>query len=248
MAIFLSPHNDDVCFSLAGLAERTGGDLVSIFTLSEYVASPIPLPTDRARRMAAITALRREEDTRFAQAAGLVRHDLALAEPPVTGLGPFEHTRIGEEVSLLSRRLIPFILALADREGAKPPALYCPMGIGGHRNHVSVLLAVRYAIASLSRVCDVFLYEDLHYASHAAARTIGLASARRVFCAALSEPIALPLDPLASARKLDRIAGYASQHDATPRLAHFTPASPLSDRPHEIVWRITPAALKATSA
>ena len=116
MAIFLSPHNDDVCFSLAGLAERTGGDLVSIFTLSEYVASPIPLPTDRARRMAAITALRREEDTRFAQAAGLVRHDLALAEPPVTGLGPFEHTRIGEEVSLLSRRLHrPMMISWAPR-------------------------------------------------------------------------------------------------------------------------------------
>ena len=35
MAIFLSPHHDDICFSLAGLAERTGGDLVNIFTISD---------------------------------------------------------------------------------------------------------------------------------------------------------------------------------------------------------------------
>lgn len=248
MAIFLSPHNDDICFSLAGLAERTGGEMVSIFTISDYVAAPIALPADPARRTSAITALRRAEDDCFAAATGLARHDLALAEPVLVGRGAFDLAGIEDEVALLSRRLIPLVLTLAGKEGAQRPSLYCPMGIGGHRNHVSVLLAVRRAIPHLSGFCDVFLYEDLHYASRAAVRERGLANARRVFGDALSTGIALPLDPAAATRKLDRIGGYASQHDAPPRLARFTPASGLSDRPHEIVWPIASAAVRAARA
>ncbi|MCC6827538.1 MAG: PIG-L family deacetylase [Novosphingobium sp.] len=240
MAIFLSPHHDDICFSLAGLAERTGGDLVNIFTISDYVAAPVALPADPAGRVAAITALRRQEDIRFAAQTGLARHDLALAEPPIAGLGAFEHTRIDAEVALLSERLVPFVLALARREGARRRTLYCPMGIGGHRNHLSVLLAVRRAIAELARACDVRLYEDLHYASHAQARQRGLARARLLFGDALAEAVAMPLDPAAAARKLDRIALYASQQRDAPRHADFTPASGLCDGPHEIVWPVAP--------
>jgi len=41
MHIFLSPHHDDICFSLGHLAGRGGGDLVNLFTRSQYVAVAI---------------------------------------------------------------------------------------------------------------------------------------------------------------------------------------------------------------
>lgn len=248
MAIFLSPHADDICFSLAGLAERTGGTLVSIFTVSNYVAAPLALPDEWEERIATVTALRRAEDIRFADAAGLARHDLALSEPPVTGWGAFDLTRLDEEVTLLARQLVPFVLGLASRDGDPRPALYCPMGIGGHRNHLSVMLAVRRAIVVLSSACDLFLYEDLHYASRAPVRQRGLGIARQVFGDALTEAIPVPLDPGAAARKFQHLSSYASQHHEAPRLADFTPASGLCDLPHEIVWPIAPAALPPATA
>jgi len=113
------------------------------------------------------------------------------------------------------------------------------MGIGGHRNHLSVLLAVRGAYEALGRRCAVFLYEDLHYASDARARQRGLALAAKVFAGAELSPIVVALDPPAAERKMDWIGLYASQHARPPRLTDFTPASGLSPGPHEIVWRVS---------
>lgn len=243
MHIYLSPHRDDVCFSLGHLAGRTGGELVNAFTVSGYVAVPMDLPKNPAARVAMITELRRQEDVLFAAAAGLRRHDLRLSEPPVLGLGPFDLTGLDVEVEDLSARLIPYLLnLLPDEDGPEGAALYCPMGVGGHRNHVSMLLAVRGAIEALSRRCNVFLYEDLHYASDAGARQRGLALAARAFAGAELSPLVVPLDAPAVELKMRLIGLYASQHARPPRLAAFTPASGASPGPHEMIWRVAPAA------
>lgn len=172
MDIYLSPHHDDVCFSVGKLASQTGGELVNAFTISRYVAARVDLPGEPDAQVAAISNLRRQEDLRFTTAAGLARHDLGLSEPPVLGLGPFDLTGIADEIRHLSARLIPFVLDLLEREDdPRRSALYSPMGIGGHRNHLSMLLTVRRAYEALSQRCAVFLYEDLHYASNARAPT-----------------------------------------------------------------------------
>ena len=240
MNIYLSPHCDDVCFSLGQLASRTGGELVNAFTVSSYVETPMDLPADPAARVAAITALRRDEDLRFCAAVGLTRHDLGLPEPPVIGLDPFDRTRLADEVSRLSESLVPRLLDLLAREAdPQRAALFCPMGIGGHRNHLSMLLAVRRVLQALERLCSVFLYEDLHYASDAVARELGLARAARLFPDAQLSPMVMPLDGPAAECKMGWIGLYASQHGRPPRPADFTPASGLAPGPHEIVWRLS---------
>ena len=239
MRIYISPHSDDVCFSIGHLVARHGGELMNVFTSSLYVAAPMRLPFDRDQRVAFVSELRKREDMRFAQAADLRRHDLGLAEPPVIGLDSFDLSGLDQEVEALSDRLIPYLIALLSTDGdPNTAALYCPMGIGGHRNHVSILLAVRDAYKALARLCTVWLYEDLHYASKPVARRQGLSFAKNAFVGAELSPTVLRLDPAAVERKLGWVGLYASQHGRPPRPEDFTPASGAEQSPHEMVWRV----------
>ncbi|MFZ1965364.1 MAG: hypothetical protein WAU78_18190 [Roseiarcus sp.] len=240
--IYLSPHHDDVCFSIGHLAGRLGGELVNLFTLSRYAPAKVGLPADEESRAEIVSQLRREEDQRFVQIAGLARHDLGLREPPLIGYEPFDLARLDVEVASLSATLVPYLLALLPAESEPGAAsLYCPMGIGGHRNHLSTLLAVRGAYDALRRRCVVFLYEDLHYASVASVRKAGLRRAAQVFAGAPLCRIVSPLDSSDAARKMQWIGLYASQHAQAPRLGDFTPASGLVSGLHEIVWEVSPS-------
>lgn len=237
MHIYLSPHHDDVCFSLAHLAAKQGGALISIFTVSDYVEASIALPSEREVRIAFVTALRRAEDEAFARAAGLTRHDLGLEEPPVRGLEPFDRTGIEEDVQRIAGRLVPYVLGLVERTEDESHTLYCPMAIGGHRDHLSVLLAVHGA-AALARRCALFLYEDLHYASNPRLREAGMAFAARLFQPRRLARVAIRLNAEDAARKLKGIGLYRSQHKSAPRLADYIPASKLAPAPHEMLWQL----------
>lgn len=241
MHLYLSPHHDDVCFSLGHGAALTGGALVNVFTRSAWVAIPRDLPAGREARIAAISALRAGEDARFAAAAGLERHDLGLAEPPLVGRDPFDVRELKEEVDLLSATLAPKVLQLLGAAGGVAmPVLHCPMGIGGHRNHLSTLMAVRRLWPELAGRCELRCYEDLHYASAAAARERGLTFFASLFDGWARTPLVTVLSPQDAGCKLERIGFYASQHPRPPEMRQFTPASGLADGPHEIEWRVGP--------
>jgi hypothetical protein len=239
MHIYLSPHHDDVCFSLAHLAERSGGILINLFTRSQYVASDLALPCDADARIDAVTRLRREEDLRFVAATRLARHDLEFPEPALIGRGPFDPADIESEIANLSARLVPLLLALLPDTGPAGASLYCPIGIGGHRNHLSTLLVVREAWRQLRARCTLFLYEDLPYASVPQAREAGLRHAAHVFAGHGLAGHATTLDPAGAARKMQHISLYASQLRAAPPEADFRPASGATSALHEIVWQVS---------
>ena len=238
MPIYLSPHHDDVCFSIGHLAGRQGGDVVNIFTRSEYVETDVALPADRGERIEAVTALRRGEDIAFVQAAGLARHDLFLEEPSLSGFGPFDLTGLPAAVIRASDRLIPFLLNLLPPAG-DPAHLYCPAGIGSHRDHITTLLAVRSAYDKLKARCTLHLYEDLHYASAPHLREAGLKRAAQVFSGMKLSPQAHVMSEDEAARKMQRIGLYASQHGTPPQPRKFMPASHLTDALHEMTWTIS---------
>jgi len=238
--IYLSPHFDDVCFSLGNLASRLGGHLVNLFTRSRYVGAKMALPTGEQERIEVVTRLRNQEDQLFARAARLVRHDLGLWEPAQMGWGSFDVANLDVEIAALSARLLPFLGSILNSRAAPDTAhLYCPMGIGGHRNHLSTLVVVRQAYNALRGRCTLFLYEDLHYASVHQARQKGLGRIARIFAGTHLSPIVLPIDPDAAQRKMRFISFYASQHPRTPQISDFTPASGMASGAHEIVWRVS---------
>jgi hypothetical protein len=240
MNLYLSPHNDDVCFSIGCLASRAGGELVTLFTQSRYVAVDMDLPAGDAARAEVITQLRREEDQRFANAAGLARREFAFQEPPIAGRRPFDLADLDVEIAALSAELIPFLSArLLDQGDPGAANLYCPMGVGAHRDHLTTLLAVRRAYDLLRPRCTVFLYEDLHYASVGKAREAGLQRAGQIFAGMRLTREVLPLEPAEIERKMAWINFYASQHPRPPQAADFIPASGAAAGPHEVVWRVS---------
>lgn len=238
MNIFLSPHHDDICLSLFRTASRAGGELVNLFTTSSHVSAALDLPVAPADRIAAITRLRRQEDEAFAAGAGLKRHDLGLSETPVLGRYPFDLADLRENVAQLSGRLLPFLQnLLRSGVGAGPARIYCPMGIGGHRDHVLVLLAIAKAWPTFSGRCELLLYEDLPYASHAAIRQQGLKRAGEILAGRDLAPVMRGLTRSAVQAKLDALGAYASQFATPPDVKAITPASGFRG-PHEIVWEL----------
>jgi hypothetical protein len=242
MHVYLSPHRDDVCFSIGYAASRLQGHLVNLFTLTRYVAVDMELPTTDWGRVEVVSRLREQEDQLFAEAAGLQRYDLGLWEPALLGYGPFDLTNLEVEVAALSARLMPWLLSKLPSEGDSHLAnLYCPMGIGGHRNHVSTVVAVRNAYDTLRQHYTLYLYEDLHYASVARVRQDGLRRATQLFAGMRLSPIVVPINSTDAERKMRLINLYASQHPHAPRAGDFTPASEIESGLHEIVWKVSSA-------
>lgn len=237
-AVFLSPHHDDICFSLACVAQKqTSGALLNMFTRSEYVQNPIALPVERNERIDFITRLRAAEDVRFAEAVGLTRHDLMLAEPSLRGRDPFDSRDLSLELSDVRSALLSFLeIHLEARARGRVAALFCPMGIGGHRDHLLTLLAVKGMMTLLLRRCEVFFYEDLHYASDPSARKAGIDRALSILSGFRISRIRLALSQDLFARKLELLALYDSQFGASIRAADFIPADEEVPTPHEAVW------------
>lgn len=231
--IYLSPHHDDVAFSLGALvAAAPGGTLVNLFTRSGYVAGT---PTDRrpdAATIERVTLLRRAEDEAFARRYRLERLDLGLDEPPLFGRSPWELGGLADDIAQLRAPLT----ALLQR--ATPGArIFCPAGIGGHVNHLAVRALVIELLLELAG-CEVLFYEDLPYASSSRARWHAIADLR----AALKGRKLRRRSWAAAPDKLAAVNLYPSQHAATPTsLRRFSPRAIWPLGPHEAVWGVITA-------
>lgn len=241
--VFLSPHQDDVCFSLASTVRaRQGGQLVNIYTQSEYALAPVPVFENREARVTYITNMRTEEDRKFAAASNLARHDLMLKEPSFSGIHPLDLTDIRVDVDSLSGVLVDRLIGLHQKiDGVNKPSLFCPTGIGGHRNHLAVLMVVAGALPRLRRLYDMYFYEDLHYASNHSLRNEGLSRAAVILGGERLTRMVTPLSPEDFARKMSLVGAYSSQHRGQPRPAHFVPAAPDAGGPHEAFWSLSPS-------
>jgi hypothetical protein len=240
--VFLSPHQDDVCFSLAATAlARRGGQLVNIYTQSEYSIAPVPVFENREARITYITNMRTEEDRKFAAAGNLVRHDLMFKEPGLSGIHPLDVTDIQVDIDCLSGVLVDFLIGLHQPDGINKPSLFCPMGIGGHRNHLAVLGVIAKALPRLRRLYDMYFYEDLYYASDQSARNEGLSRATAILNGERLARIVTPLSPEDFARKMSLVGTYSSQHRGQPQPSYFVPAAPDAGGPHEAFWSLSPS-------
>jgi hypothetical protein len=237
--LYLSPHHDDVCFSIGHIARQQGGDLINLFTRSEYVEAPIPLPEERQARIEAVTRIRKSEDILFAKACGLVRHDLQLPEPSLLGFTSRDSSNLEGEIEALSARLLALLAErLQAKKDPRTVALYCPMGIGGHRNHLSTLMTVHRNLGLIEKSCTLFLYEDLHYASSAPVREEGIQRVLALFRGYRLNRFIARLSWPALLLKMEDIQSYRSQHREPPRIRRFIPASDISPMAHESIWRV----------
>ena len=167
-ALFLSPHLDDAAFSCAGsllTLKNAGWDIChcTVFTASLPDPQGFALRCQTDKNIAAdidYMALRRREDTDFAQIMGVsdVRH-WPFAEAPHRGYNSpaalFAGIRDGDEVwKPIAEGLSDLISAL------DPSCVFAPQGLGNHADHLQIIAAVRDTLAD-DLVC---WYRDTPYA------------------------------------------------------------------------------------
>jgi hypothetical protein len=233
--VFLSPHRDDVCFSLGGLAMRTGGHLISLFTESQYTVNTAG---DFSKAtIERVTHIRRLEDQLFISRCRMKESELHWPEAPLRGYNPFDGQERKAELVKFGPQLLELLHAIGRGRANRRPWLFCPMGIGDHRDHLLIRDIIVTYRPDLEALFKIGFYEDLHYASQSNRRTAGLVH----FWAALGQRLirnALPLGERAPL-KLTLIRSYASQFHTPPNsLDRFTPAIP-DTYPHEAVWART---------
>lgn len=228
--IYLSPHHDDIAFSLGALvADAPGGMLVNLFTRSGYVeGTPVDVRPDAAT-IERITALRRAEDEAFATRYRLERVEFGLEEPPLRGRSPWDLDGLPNDIEQL-RAPLTALLGQVPRDGAR---IFCPAGIGGHVNHLAVRALVIELLPELAPRAHVLFYEDLPYAASSRARRRGMADLR----AALGGRKLRRRSWAAGKEKLAAINLYPSQHAAArTSLKRFSPRTIWPSGPHEAVW------------
>ncbi len=179
--VFLSPHSDDICFSLGGLIIgcRLTGTLVTLFSQSVHTRQ-IPVPVDgRESLRDVVTRLRRDEDESYASSQGFSRIDFGFPEPAVRGIrpfGPIDRDMLDD----LRPQFLDRVVQLSKPAGNyhNPPVLFTPLGVGRHVDHLWVKECVATNIKLLSKYYRVAFYEELPYACVPDARDRALAEAR----------------------------------------------------------------------
>ncbi len=236
MDVYLQPHSDDICFSLGGLAERRRrGVLLTALPISGYV----PLgPGQRPPSAEIVTQTRMQEDRAFSQACGLEARFLAIPCGSSAGYGSFDLDRLDENLERVKAPIQAELLRLAAESGSPERSwLFCPAGIGGHVDHVAILKAIVEDYDRLSERYRIAFYEDLHYASNAKARKVGIARLRQIATVRRLRRRSLSLGAGGGVRKRALINLYPSQFLEPPRnLKSFTPAVWPWSAPHEAIW------------
>jgi hypothetical protein len=237
--VFLSPHFDDIAFSLGVTARTIGaGTILNLFTRTTHIANPA-LAAARSWTPEEVGAQRDGEDARFAAMAGLGRRSLGLDEPALRGRRHRDLAGLAEDRAQLARVLAAELNAMAATD-RRPLALFSPAAIGDHVNHRATLEEVFDMMPALTPRWRVFFYEDLPYASYWWKRRRGIARLRRMFVGRHAVRHVLRLGGR-SADKLALVRLYESQHRHPPSLRRFTPNTTGFASPHEAFWEFTAA-------
>jgi hypothetical protein len=231
--LLLSPHSDDIAFSLGGLLAAGSAfrgwerHQVTLFVRSCHAPYAPQLDS-----VAAVTRARCQEDDAFCAYHGIRLHRLDLEETLVRGypsVASIFALRRPEDDPLFERTCHEVARAVDGFD-----LVLSPLGIGGHIEHALVREACRRTRA------DVLYYEDLPYAgdySNAELDRAGAGFALEMRCRSFDIEAAL-------VSKCDRLLAYASQvqaADLTKVIDHARRRRPSPD----LLWPI--AAVPAPS-
>jgi hypothetical protein len=241
--LYLSPHYDDICYSLGNhVAWRGRGKMLVVFSRSDYIFNARHIEAagfnglDQEAKIAHATAVRRGEDQRFAAEVGLTVTYCGFDEAPVRGNESNDARFARQDTPHFAAAIMERIRALAGRNNGSRPSLYCPLGIGGHVDHLVVRDTVLANLAELLELYTPHFYEDLPYASNHAQRRAGLRDFIGRLGSARPRRLMLPIDDFVHKTALVEI--YSSQiYWPRPAIVLFTPQTGAEVcPPHEALW------------
>src|SRR5262249_32759380 len=152
-----------VCFSLGGIAIRTGGHLINVFTESQYTVNT---KDDFSKAtIKRVTSLRRSEDELFFSRCRMKETAVHWPETPLRGYNPFDGQQRTAELAKFGPQLLELLRAIRKGRAKRKPWLFCPMGIGGHRDHLLIRDIIVTYLSELEAFFRIGFYEDLPYAS-----------------------------------------------------------------------------------
>ena len=232
--VYLSPHFDDVAFSLGGFVGRhPGGVLINLFTRGNFTADGGSARAPDEADIEATRATRSAEDRTFADGGGLEQMDLMLDEPMLRGRRPRGGEGIDDDVAQLQ----PLATRLAELAGRTTGRriLFSPAAIGDHVNHMATFRYIAQHLPLLEQHYSVVFYEDLPYARHPVARWKHVARAQAALAPRKVRRLAMPVRNVG--QKVGFVRGYESQHRRAPiSLRRFSPGAPWPLVWHEAVW------------
>jgi hypothetical protein len=237
--VAISPHFDDVCFSVGHLVRRVTACekiLVNIFTRSDDVCN---IPTiDRlsgiegSQRIETISRLRDEEDSAYARALGFRKIDCGFADADIvarTEKDPGHHyAGIDEETEAVTNCMRGL---LGEFARAGDAIVLCPLAIGQHRNH---LVAFAATLACVPPRIPIVFYEDLPYSVDDAERRKRLAGLHAFLTGRGYGRHALMLSQEDLMEKYADARHYLSQMSDSNQ--HFVLRTPECPHMHEAVW------------
>jgi hypothetical protein len=237
--LYLSPHHDDVAFSLGHFATTLpGGELINIFTRSNYLASTGIRLEDDADLTRHVMWIRTGEDQAFAERLELRRHALNYSEPPVLRRHPLAREGLEDDIETI-KSLIPSLVNFAATTPA-PHWLFVPLAVGRDVNHLAVRTLVVRNLAALLPHYAIAFYEDLPAARKLGDRRRAIRRLKAAVAPGRLERLLIPMGPNGVANKLELVNLYASQHRRAVRdLRQFTPRTGLFPVPHEAVWLLS---------
>jgi hypothetical protein len=213
------------------LQMNPGSILLNLYTSTDFMATG---------RIQAVDAshLRRTEDEAFAARLGLQMKDLALPEALLRGYHPFDLRGIERDAVQLDEALCPLLADIGATAGPHRIDLFCPLGVGGHRDHVATLMVVIENLSALSEHFRVCFYEDLPYASYAASRETAASRLKAWLSPRKLVRQVLALNDSQFAEKLESARLYRSQFSALSDSAKLIPAETPAPMPHEAWWTL----------
>jgi LmbE family N-acetylglucosaminyl deacetylase len=156
--IILEPHFDDAAYSMTGLllsgVVPADALIVTVFTRSQFA------PYATASGLEQISALRYEEHEKFCERMAMNHCSLGYDEAPQRGwsMDDIFDNRYGNDTEPDLKQQIMYDLVSLD-EGYMPDAVFAPLGICGHTDH----LLVRECAEAVFPL-KMSYYEDLPYA------------------------------------------------------------------------------------
>lgn len=159
--ILVSPHSDDVAFSLGGalLQDYFHGPflMVTVFTKSNFS------PCIKIFDSEIISKIRHLEDVEFADRLQIKFQSFSFSEPPLRGYSRRDIFANNDPASDPIYTEVYHALSKLIRS-CECELIVSPMGLGNHIDHI-IVCNICCRIARENNIKIVF-YEDLHYASH----------------------------------------------------------------------------------
>lgn len=152
--IYLSPHYDDIAFSVSSRIQA-GGIVLDVFTISNYVENEKCLDGNLT-----VSEIRKNEEMNFVKHNKLKYKIMKLQDSGIDG-SPFSRYHKIPINKKLEKELLKTIHGLNLKN--KIDTIFCPLGVGKHLDHLQLFLIIQKHYKELKKFFNVVFYAEIPY-------------------------------------------------------------------------------------